>query len=559
MPGDWEVIEDSQVTNGDWEVVEEQPKAEIITPITGRERKAAARGGAFDWLRSIKKGTEESIATGKPSFAGEFFRGAQIPLALSTGAFRLGTGALSDVALGITERRPQDIPRHLIETFTGERTAQLSDVAESLGVSKGLPSAAVGLAAEFGLTNLATMGKLGKVTFKAGKKGVKVISGGVNKVIETTKEGFKTLKGLKYTFKPLSTEKELLEKTAEKRIGQLQESAQFARYRLKDTARRIKEIFEDNLKNLENKFTETVEEGAIKFQKALPEYTKNMHQTYKTLQNEIADNFEMTRGKLTLSEINNIFLKAQKEAIEDGYDFGQGYNLINEFLEGKYRATASNLDKTFIFQEVKNDISRIFNTVNYDKYGKTADMPAHFLRKHWGNFITKETTNVYGVSDYQQLQDWYSRNIDAMKLADKIFKPKAGELYTEKGISFLKKFGMAEKPLSAQEKFLSLIEEGNELVAGTGKLSQPSRQLGAEIRQLQEANKLMKNNISQRLDKLEIKSLQLKNSIRNNYQNRIDELTVKIGERKKALLLLSIMGGAGGAIAGVKKLSSISD
>jgi hypothetical protein len=73
----------------------ETKSGEIMSPRSYREQKAVSRGGSFDWMGAIKKGTEEN----PKDFLGNVGRGLQIPLAGMTGAYNVGESALSDIAL----------------------------------------------------------------------------------------------------------------------------------------------------------------------------------------------------------------------------------------------------------------------------------------------------------------------------------------------------------------------------------------------------------------------------------------------------------------------------
>lgn len=534
---------------------------EIMTPASAREKKATYRGGAFDWLGAIKK-SEEAVPMGTADVMGTLKRGVQIPLALGTGALNIVQSSLSDIALGATERRPQDIPRHLAETFTGKRTAKYSDVAESLGVKEGLPSATAGLLAEFGVLNIGSAGRLGKGAFNLAKGGAKTIGGGINKIIETTKSGFQTLKGLKLpTTATLEQERFGVQLAKKARLGQIQESTQLARYNLNKLKDATQEVFNNNYKALSNKLKDASEEGVLNFQKSLPEFYKSVGDSYGSALDDVANNLEMTRGKLNIQEVNNILRKSIEETTGENLNFGKAFNKLNELWSGKYAVSSSNQAKTFSLQEVKADIDQVFKLAKYGVRGSGEDVSAHILRKNWGQFVTDATTNVYGVSDYAILQQKYSEVVDAMKLSDKLFKPKAGELYAEKGASFLRKFGMAEKPPLAQEKLISMLEQGTELGQGVGNLSEPVKQIGNELRIVKEANQVMKTKISQRLDKLTMGSQQLRRNLAKEFDTRIDEYTNKLMDRKKAVALARMLGltaaGAVGLYSGGRAIANV--
>ena len=596
---------------------------EILSPASYREKKAATRGAAFDWLGAIIKSEEEQAATGRADPFGSFKRGVQIPLAGISGVYRAGEGLLSDIALGITEKpKTETFGRHLAETFTGQRTAKFSDVAESLGIREGMPSKTAGLIGMFGLSDIMTGGQLSKAVFIGGKKVVLTIRGGMNKVIEATKDGFKTLKGLKLPT-TARTEKNILLETisGQKRQLQLGEQATKARYNLNkilDEARRkgateadlinikqtvvrqaeektryeltqlkdtTKQIFEQNKKVLENKFQDLTEKKVLDVQKSLPEYFGSVFKTYDTTLDDVGNHLVLKRGHITLQEANNILRQTVEESIDDEKNFGAAFNKIEKLWSGKYAASSTNLNNPIKLQDLKNDMDSVFKMVNYGKYGRSEDMSAHVLRKHWGKFITDATVDEYGISEYTEMQKWYSQNVDAMKLADKIFKPKKGVLFSEKGTTFLQKFGMAEKPPQAQRELISAIEQGSKKVKGIGGITQEITDLGTEIRNLEEAYQITQANISgkisqssmemgkiqyelaqelkqvkagsdlmtqgiaQRLDNLNLRSTLVRNSVEKEMQERVNELRIILMDRKKAVALARMLGlGIAGAV-----------
>lgn len=515
---------------------------EIISPASFREQKAASRGGSFDWLNTLGK---ETMAKPK-DFIGNVGRGAQIPLAAITGAANMGESLLSDVALGITEKpKTETFGRHLAETFTGKRTSKFSDVAESVGVPEGLPANTAGLAASFGLSDIAAGGQLSKTVIGGGKKIVSAIGGGVNKVIEATKDGFQTLKGLKLpTTATLEKEQFGIKLAKKARLQTLQESTQQARFNLNKIKDTTQQVFDNNYKVLSNKLKDASEEGVLNFQKSLPEFYKSVGDSYGTALDDVATNLELTRGKLNIQEVNNILRKSIEETTSENLNYGKAYTKLNELWSGKYAVTSTNQANTFSLQEVKADIDQVFKLAKYGVRGTGEDIPAHILRKNWGEFATQ---NVEG---YGNLQKKYSEVVDAMKLSDKLFRPKAGELYAEKGASFLRKFGMAETPSDAQSKLISMVEQGTELGKGVGPLSEPVKQLGAELRVAKEANQIMKTNISNRLDKLSITSSQVRRSLTKEFDTKIDDYTMKLLDRKKAVALARMLGLGTAAAAG---------
>ncbi len=218
---------------------------EIISPSSYREKKATARGGSFDWLNAIGKDVEKN----PKDFIGNVGRGMQIPLAGMQGVYNVGESALSDVALGVTEKKPQDILPHLAETFTGKRTSKFSDVAESVGVPEGLPANTAGLITAFGLSDIPMAGRMTKAGINIVKSGVKVAGGGINKVIEVTKDGFQTLKGLKLPTTATLEKEQFGIKLAKKvRLQTLQESVQQARFNLNKLKDTTQEVFNNNYK-----------------------------------------------------------------------------------------------------------------------------------------------------------------------------------------------------------------------------------------------------------------------------------------------------------------------
>lgn len=440
---------------------------------------------------------------------------------------------------------------------------------------------------------------------------------GAKKAITTTKSGFQTLKGLKLPLtstlerekigiQAAKTEKmrRMTEVKADARFKlnklldeaksagaseedivklklqasqQLEERTRYELTQLKDTTQ---QVFEHNKKILSDKFQDVTEQGALKYQKALPEFGTSVGDTYETMLDDVADLMEVTRGKLNIQEVNDILRNTLEEANTENLNFGKAYNRINDLWTEKYAVSTSNLDKTFSLQEVKADISQVFKLVKYGQRGASEEIPAHILRKHWGAFTTK---NVEGYAD---MQSFYSDVVDAIKLGDKIFKPKAGELYAEKGIGFLRKFGMAERPSLPQQKLITMLEQGTEKVKGIGQISKPITDLGAEIRgledayqiaqrkmamggtdigmklgkaqfelaqelkQVQESGKVMRSKISERLDNLNIRSLHAKNALALKFDKQILGLENKIADRKKAVALARMLGLGAGAVAG---------
>lgn len=603
---------------------------EIMSRASGRELKAKNRGNAFEWLGAIKKGTEE-----KPKdFLGNVGRGMQIPLALMTGTANVGESALSDIVLGVTEKKPGAILPHLAETFTGKRSSKFSDVAESVGVPEGLPSSTAGFLTAFGLTDIAAGGQMTKALLSGGRKVIGAAGQGINKVIETTKDGFQTLKGLKLPTTATLEKNILIENiSGQKRELILGEQATRARYNLNkllDEARRkgasqeelvsIKQgvarqaeekarynlaelkdtttqIFKRNKQALEDKFGDMTESKILEVQKALPEYFNSNFKTYGTWQDEVADNLVIRRGNITLEEANNILRKTIEDATEESKNFGDAFNKIYDLWSNKYKTTTSNLNKPIKLQELKADLSSVFKTVNYGKYGKSEDQAAHILRKNWGDFIVDATKNEAGVSEYAEMQNWYSQNVDAMKMADKIFKPKGGELESEKGVEFLKKFGLTKKPPLARRELISQIETGSEKVKGIGGVTKELTDLGEEIRnlessyeasqvnisgrirklgseasrhqyelaqelkQVKQAGEIAVRKIAQRIDDLDLRSTLVKNNVKKEMKDRIGELSIKLANRKKAVALARMLGlgvgGVVGAYQGAKVINNI--
>jgi len=359
----------------------------------------------------------------------------------------------------------------------------------------------------------------------------------IPKIVEATKDGFQTLKGLKLpTTATLEKEQFGLKVAKKARLQTLQESTQQARYNLNQIKDTTKQVFDNNYKVLQGKLKDASEQGVLNFQKSLPDFYRSVGDSYGTALDTVSQNLELTRGKLNIQEVNNILRKSIEESTNESLNYGKAFNKLNELWSGKYAMSTSNQAKTFSLQEVKADIDQVFKLAKYGVRGTGEDIPAHILRRNWGEFAT---SNVEGYAD---LQAKYAQVVDAMKLSDKLFKPKAGELYAEKGASFLRKFGMAEKPPVAQEKLMSMLEQGTDLGQGVGNLSAPVKQIGAELRAAKEANQLLKTNISERLDKLNLTSAQVRRSITKEFDARIDDYTSKLMDRKKAVALARMLG-----------------
>ncbi len=383
------------------------------------------------------------------------------------------------------------------------------------------------------------------------------------------------MKGLKLpTTATLEKERLLIQQAKKSKLTDLGDSIRQARYnlnQLKDTTQRV---FDTNYKTLSGKLQDASEKGVVDFQENLPKFYDSVHQTYGNTLDEIGTTLEKTRQGIKQEEVIDILKNTLEEADNEFLNTGRAYNRIRQ-LANKYglseaeevpieilsssgkmiTKTPKQVEKVFTLQEVKADIDSVFKLVKYGKYGTSEDIPAHILRKNWGKFATD---NIEG---YGELQNKYSQVVDAMKLSDKLFKPKKGELYTKPGASFLKRFGMVEKPAEAESRLVSMLEEGTEMGEGVGPITQRVKQVGSEMRQLKDANKIMKDNISQRLDRLNIKSSQVRTSLQREFDSKIDNLTLNLADRKKAVALARMLGltvaglagayGAGRAVANV--------
>lgn len=586
-------FEKKRLSEGGTATLEEKPIEEKFTKYVGIPRQAQveeeikARRNPFEVLKEEARKKPEPFKHPLSTFMQPFAFGMKaldIPRRMIESPI-----ASAGLAAQRGELFTPQAGREIIQGFTGERVAELGDIPFAAGVPKPI-SSAIGLLSLAGITSP-------KATFKTGKRMItepvtmakeageelSAIGQGISKVgrkvTEPIRKVFRTLKPLRgetqtqigQKISGITEQIGLTKETAQARKATLLESKDIAKYNLNQRLQQADDIFTQNKKVMVEELQNATEQGSLNFRTSLKEFNKAGTDTYGSLIDDFSDDLVKQGKQMTEGELGDILQNALSKSDEQFLPRGRVYQKIQTF-NNKYQTKftmdnigniiSENADKPVKFQQVISEFKEIRNALSTSAKSGTGytadDVVNSILQNEYGNWIGKN------VPEFAELQKSYAPLLETKKIANRLFKPyKITELETKQATGLLKRFGLG-KTEAGEEKLIQSLQEGFEVmgekIEGVGDLTTRIKEIGNQVSQIDEASKLMKQNISQRLDKLNLSNTLVRNQVQRKMLERVDELAklkiieeAKLVARQKADKLLKILIGTGIGLVGLSK------